>query len=80
MTTYVIERRRTVGAYKLMTVCSTEAEAKACFEEAIKQTSEMYPELTMISPKPKDMVGCINWIRFGKSSHNNIILRLRRIY
>lgn len=78
MTTYVIECRRTAGAYKVTTICTTEAEAKACFEEAIKQTSEMYPELTIIQPKPKDMVGCIGWIRFGKSSHNNIILRLRR--
>lgn len=78
---YLVEVRRTVGAYKTVAACYNLKQARGIFEEAKKNNGfgQGYPEVHKMSPRQKQMEPFVKaWAKVG-GTHCNVIIRIREI-
>jgi hypothetical protein len=79
--TYLVEIRRTVGAYKTVAACYSLKEAHKIFEETKKNNGfwQGYPEVHKMTEKQKKMEPFVKaWAKVG-GTHCNVIVRIREI-
>lgn len=79
--TYLVEIRRTVGAYKTVAACHNLREARKIFEETKKNNGfgQGYPEVHKMTEKQKKMEPFVKaWAKVG-GTHHNVIVRIREI-
>lgn len=79
--TYLVEIRRTVGAYKTVAACYNLQEARKIFEETKKNNGfgQGYPEVLKMTDKQKKMDPHVKaWAKIG-GEHHNVIVRIREI-
>ena len=79
--TYLVEIRRTVGAYKTVAACYNLREARKIFEETKKNNGfgQGYPEVHKMTEKQKKMEPFVKaWAKVG-GTHHNVIVRIREI-
>ena len=78
---YLVEIRRTVGAYKTVAACYNLQVAREIFEETKKNNGfgQGYSEVLEMSDKQKRMEPHIKaWAKVG-GAHHNVIVRIREI-
>ena len=81
MKTYIIERRKTVGAFKTIALTYNLDKAKEIFEEAKKNEGfgQGYKEkLVMTNAEKKKYPDVVEYAKVG-GSHYNITLRIRGV-
>lgn len=79
--TYLVEIRRTVGAYKTVAACYSLQEARKIFEETKKNNGfgQGYPEVLKMTDEQKRMNPHVRaWAKVG-GTHHNVIVRIREI-
>lgn len=79
--TYLVEIRRTVGAYKTVAACYNLQEARKLFEETKKNNGfgQGYSEVLKMTNEQKRMNPHIKaWAKVG-GTHHNVIVRIREI-
>ena len=79
--TYLVEIRRTVGAYKTVAACYNLQEARKIFEETKKNNGfgQGSPEVLKMTDEQKRMNPRVKaWAKVG-GTHNNVIVRIREI-
>ena len=79
--TYVVEVRRTAGAYKTVAACYNLKTARQIFEETKKNNGfgEGRPEVLKMSPKQQRLDPFVKaWAKVG-GDHDNTIVRIREI-
>jgi hypothetical protein len=82
MAIYIIEIRRTVGAYKTVSVCYNLKEARKIFEETKKNNGfgRGRPEVLHMTEKQKKMEPFVKaWAKVGGTPHDNTIIRIREV-
>lgn len=79
--TYLVEIRRTVGAYKTVAACYNLQEARKIFEETKKNNGfgQGYPEVLKMTDEQKRINPHVRaWAKVG-GTHHNVIVRIREI-
>jgi len=79
---YLVEIRRTVGAYKTVAACYNLKEARKIFEEAKKNNGfgQGRPEVLRLTEKQKKMNPFVKaWAKVGGTIHDYTIVRIREV-